>query len=173
MALPQLPDLAAAAKRPVAKPTLNLMAPSGNGWGFAPDSGWAADFSGFGFNGAGFDFFGFGGGGGGSNPFLGGGGGPPGFGNTFPLPGGIEIPIGGGGGVQPVVGTVLGSVGSAVTGAVGSAIGLPAINWGRLAAFLLGLLLIAGGLYLFKPVQQAVNVRVQAAAKGLTETAAA
>jgi hypothetical protein len=42
-------------------------------------------------------------------------------------------------------------------------LGLPAINWGRIAAFLLGLLLIGGGLYLIKPIQQVVNVTTKRA----------
>lgn len=39
-----------------------------------------------------------------------------------------------------------------------------ALSVGRIAAFLLGLILIAGGLYLFKPVQEVVNSTVKGAA---------
>ena len=46
---------------------------------------------------------------------------------------------------------------------------IPPINWGRLAAFLLGLLLIAGGLYLLKPTQQLIIKPAKRALKSTAE----
>lgn len=103
-----------------------------------------------------------GGGSGGSGGGLGGG---------FPSVGGINIgvpPMGGGnpasgGGSGKTVSVGLpGSVGSGAS-MLSSLLGLPAINWGRIAAFLLGLILIAGGIYLIKPVQETVNRAAKAA----------
>lgn len=109
------------------------------------------------------------------------------FGGGFgPGPGTIGTggPVGGPGGGGGVVISLPGGGGSGgFTGGATSAstLGLASwflgIDWGRIAAFLLGLLLIAGGIYLIKPVQQAINVTVKegakAAAKGAAEAAAA
>jgi hypothetical protein len=48
---------------------------------------------------------------------------------------------------------------SAGFGALGSMLGLGSfsISWGRIAAFLIGLILIAGGLFLLKPTQEIVQ----------------
>lgn len=48
----------------------------------------------------------------------------------------------------------------------------PSISWGRLAAFLLGLILILMGIYLIKPVQQVVNTTVKTAGKAAAAAAA-
>lgn len=102
-----------------------------------------------------------------SLPGGGGGGiGFPGGGISIGMPPiSIGLPGGGssGGGATSV------SLGGAVGGALSSVLGIPAINWGRLAAFILGLILIAGGIYLIKPVQQVVNTNVKAGAKALLE----
>lgn len=107
--------------------------------------------------GCGFFDLGCGGGIGGGGGIFGGGG------PTLTMP-----PIGGSGGGGGGTGKVT-NVGFSVGGALSSVLGIPAINWGRLAAFLLGLLLIAGGLYLIKPVQQIVNRTVKETASGLAE----
>ena len=59
---------------------------------------------------------------------------------------------------------------SSSTGMLGGL--LPAINWGRIGAFLLGLLLFGGGLYLIKPINQSVGLVVKTAGKKLAETSA-
>lgn len=105
-----------------------------------------------------------------SLPFFGGDGFPFGSGGQFgggsgitgfpPLTtndqgGGLFTPIGGGsGGIQTV--TFIDDAANALKKAAGSVLGIPAINWGRIAAFLLGLILIAGGIYLIKPVNEIV-----------------
>ncbi len=165
------------------KPML-VAAPSGNGWGFTPIGGWGQDFSpsfggcdpmfgNCGQSGGGFDWTPWGG------PIMG----PsdwgsanniPGFSNPFitstttgsgpiggwPSSGGFDL----GDIIKDLPGLVIGStpVGMAgsATGSMAQAAGsalLGAIPWGRIAAILLGLLLIGGGLYLIKPVQ-AINV---------------
>jgi hypothetical protein len=53
-------------------------------------------------------------------------------------------------------------LGPAITGAA-SAVS-PSFSWTRITAFLLGLILIVGGLFLFKPVQQTVVKAVKAGA---------
>lgn len=86
--------------------------------------------------------------------------GPGGVGIGFPGGGpaiGINLPpitVGSGGSKTTIGGTIAGAAGSALS----SALGIPAINWGRIAAFLLGLLLIGGGLYLIKQVNQSIKV---------------
>lgn len=105
---------------------------------------------------------------------IGGGGGGDPFGGIF-SGGGPSIgmpPIGGTGNpgnlpkTTPV--SISGGLSAAIPGLGGlsSVLGIPSINWGRLAAFLLGLLLIAGGLYLLRPVQQIVNATVKDTIKG-------
>lgn len=98
-----------------------------------------------------------------------GGGGGGGIG--FPGSGGINIgvpPIGsgsnpaGGSGSGKTVSIPSSPLGIA-TGMLSSLLGIPAINWGRIAAFLLGLILIAGGIYLIKPVQEAVHETIRGA----------
>jgi hypothetical protein len=130
--------------------------PSGTGWGFTPSGGWGIDFSGVGSQGSGFILPG------GSGGPSGGDGGifGPSIGITLPFPGGSS------GSGAPGGTSIPGKILGAATGAVSSVLGIPAINWGRIAAFLLGLLLIAGGLYLLKPVQTVVNRSV----RGLAET---
>jgi hypothetical protein len=49
-------------------------------------------------------------------------------------------------------------------------LGLPSISWGRIACFLLGLLLIAGGLFLIKPVQKTI---IEVGKNSLKDTAIA
>lgn len=56
--------------------------------------------------------------------------------------------------VAPGMGTLLGSTTSG---------GTPALSFGRIGAFILGFVFIAGGLYLFKPVQNIVNTGVRGA----------
>lgn len=171
--LPALPDLREAAARPV-RPLLAVApdySPSGTGWGFVPDQGWGWDAGGYSASyGSGFTIGG--GAGGGSVP--GGGGGFPeiclgtwcvgggGMTTNVPVPGSGSGGSGGGGATS-----IPGKIVAAATGAVSTALGIPAINWGRLAAFLLGLLLIGGGLYLLKPVQEVINRSVKGAAEGL------
>lgn len=100
------------------------------------------------------------------------GGGSGGFG--FPGGGGIGLglpPIfgGGSGGSGGGVTVTPVGIGGAIAGGLSSVLGIPAINWGRIAAFLLGLLLVAGGIYLIKPVQQVVNRTIKTSAKGAAE----
>lgn len=95
------------------------------------------------------------------NPGGGGGIGGGGIGNgpTLTMP---PITIGGGSGGSGSTGkTTTVGIGGAIAGGLSSVLGIPAINWGRLAAFLLGLLFIAAGLYLLRPVQQIVNQTVK------------
>ncbi len=160
MALPSLPSLPSLAERPTlthrsASP-LQILSPSGDGWGFSPDGGWGIDSSGFGFGGSGFTI----------NPGGGTGGSTGGGFDLWNNLGGI--------------------VGGAITGATGGSVNGPAvantgaaainwfsgINWGRIGAFLLGLLLIAGGLYLIKPLQQIVNTTVVRGGRALAESTA-
>lgn len=157
MALPSLPALPSLSERPqLQRSPLQLVAsPSGNGWGFSPDGGWGLDSSGIGPNGSGFIF----GGGGGSGGQTGGNSGP-GYGWDV---------IFGGGPTGVALGTAAGVVGNLTGGAAQTGSIFPSINWGRIGAFLLGLLLIAGGLYLIKPVQQVVNRTGKELAKGLVE----
>jgi len=151
VALPELPDLKAASRK-----SLNLVsAPSGTGWGFTPERGWDYD--------AAWDSFAASVGGGGSLPGgQGSVGGPGGGGPSFTWDiglGGITVGPGGGG----TTGTP-GGIRNTVTGAqtaVSSLFG--AIPWSRIAAFLLGLLLILGGIYLIPKVQQQVNRTVKGA----------
>lgn len=101
---------------------------------------------------------------------IGGGGG---FGGLPPIT--IIAPVGGGGtaGGGGKSGGVGGTVGSAAGSLLSSVLGLPAINWGRIAAFLLGLLFIAGGIYLTKTAQRSIKVvsgHAQRAAQLLAET---
>lgn len=112
---------------------------------------------------------GFIGGGIGGGGILGGGGGL-GVGQWPPLNpieyGGVYI--GGGGGSSGGGGSgkaVNVGVGTSLAGPLGMLTG--GFDWGRLAAFLLGLLLIAGGLYLLKPVQEVVNGAVKKGAVAL------
>ena len=77
----------------------------------------------------------------------------------------------GGGGLTPIiyVGGSAGGSGNVKATPVSSGSGFSFLNFfgadlGRLAAFLLGLILIIAGLYLFKPVQKTVN---QTIGKGL------
>lgn len=124
-----------------------------------------------------------------SNPFIGSGGGyNPFTGNQsttvgpipgYPSSGGFDL-----GDIVNIVGGVFsGNPGAGAVAAGGSTAKVGSsvasalnpfsyIDWGRIAAILLGLLLIAGGLYLIKPVQKATNVTVKAASKGLAESAA-
>lgn len=54
--------------------------------------------------------------------------------------------------------------GPTATGATGTtANGIVGFSWSRVAAFVLGLIFIAAGLYLFKPVQQVINNGVKGA----------
>lgn len=125
------------------------------------------------------------GGGGASDPFGGGsfdigggfpifgGGGYPGSGGGTPTlnpndNGGGFVISGGGGGSGGGSGVKVTPVGAGVGpfgGLLSSVLGIPAINWGRIAAFLLGLILIAGGIYLIKPVQNVVNQTIKKGAK--------
>lgn len=104
----------------------------------------------------------------------------PGVGSIgFPLPGTIQIggsnnprgsgSTGGSSGGSSIPGAVAGVAGRALS----SVLGIPSINWGRLATFLLALLLIAGGLYLIKPVQQIVVKPIKRAAREAGEGIAA
>lgn len=108
---------------------------------------------------------------------IGGGGGSPiGGGGGFPISdggGGIHIgggtPVGssGGGGGITLPGGGASSTAASIGGTwLSSLLGIPAINWGRIAAFLLGLILIAGGIYLIRPVNQVVNQTVKKSVKG-------
>jgi hypothetical protein len=98
---------------------------------------------------------------GGGDPFGGDGGyswGDPGRYDTgFP-----PIIIGGGGGdssgAQPATNA---SLTSKAGGLLSSILGIPAINWGRLAAFLLGLLFIMGGIFLIARRSTVVKTVVQ------------
>lgn len=83
-------------------------------------------------------------------------------GGGFPGPGTISI------GVPPIGGTT-GSTGgtsgsgsfypaTAVNWASDAAGALLGLDWGRIAAFLLGLILIAGGIFLIRTVRQQVTV---------------
>lgn len=103
------------------------------------------------------------------------GGGSGGFGGGFP--GGINIgavPIGGGnpasgGGSGRTISSIPSIPSSPIgigTSMLSNLLGIPAINWGRIAAFLLGLILIAGGIYLIRPVNQIVNQSVKNSVKG-------
>lgn len=97
------------------------------------------------------------------------GGGGGGIG--FPPSGGIDLgggnPASGGGSGRtvgfPLPGGAMGSAIGAGGSWLSSMLGIPAINWGRIAAFLLGLILIAGGIYLIRPVNQIVNKSAKAA----------
>lgn len=63
-------------------------------------------------------------------------------------------------------GDVLGAILNPMVGGTNLAMkseGLGGLSWSRIAAFSLGLIFIAGGLYLFKPVQQVVNSTVKGA----------
>lgn len=85
----------------------------------------------------------------------GGGGGPP-FGEVIWGPT-VDITGGGGGGSNdPLAPVTQGDINKAL-GQVKSVVSWD-IPWGRIAAFLLGLLLIAAGLYLSKDVRQFVAV---------------
>ena len=147
--LPKLPDLAAANRK-----QLNLVvAPSGTGWGFTPDRGWDYD--------AAWDSFiaSVGGGGLPGGQGSGGGGGGPSF--TW------DVGVGGvtaGSGTGPGGTTVTGTPGG-IRNTTTSVLDLfGAIPWSRIAALLLGLILIIGGIYLIKPVQQAVVRTVKSVA---------
>ena len=88
------------------------------------------------------------------------------------------ITIGGGSGGPPGVisGAAgrAGASGSASTGSTGLlGISWPTIPWGRIAAFLLGLILIAAGLYMIKQIQQTVKTTVKTAGKAAATAAAA
>ena len=62
----------------------------------------------------------------------------------------------------------LGSVLDGIVGAPVSTLGtLFGVPWSRIGAFLLGLIIIAGAIYLFKPVQNVVNKTAVTAAKTL------
>ncbi len=101
-----------------------------------------------------------------------GGGFVPGSGVTG---GGTDFPgSGSGGGLVfgiPIIGGGSGSGSSGSTASIlptaaigkylSTALGIPAINWGRIAAFLLGLLLIAGGIYLTRPGQTIVTSSIR------------
>ena len=147
--LPKLPDLAAANRK-----QLNLVAaPSGTGWGFTPDRGWDYD--------AAWDSFmsSVGGGGLPGGQGSGGGGGGPSF--TWDIgPGGVTIGPGKTETGTDVTGTP-GGVRSTTTGLLDL---FGSIPWSRIAALLLGLILIIGGIYLIKPVQQAVVRTVKSVA---------
>ena len=83
--------------------------------------------------------------------------------------GGSTVPISS---IFPGLGTAASAAGSALS----SVLGIPSINWGRIAAFILGLILIAGGLFLIKPVQSIVVNTVKNTAKSgakVAEVAAA
>jgi hypothetical protein len=106
------------------------------------------------------------GGGGGGVPIFGGGGG-----GGFPGSGTINIglpgnPASGGSGGKTSTISLGGSAPAVGYNMLSSLLGIPAINWGRIAAFLLGLILIAGGIYLIKPVQESVNRTIKTGAKG-------
>jgi hypothetical protein len=110
---------------------------------------------------------------------LGTGGGGPGFGTGSPGWGIGSPPTGGGGGgggygcVGPLcqqrlpcgLGGPCTSTSSSTSNPLNPLSYLPSINWGRIAAFLLGLLLIAGGLYLIKDVRTTVNSNVRTLAE--------
>jgi hypothetical protein len=141
--------------------------PGGLGWGFVPTTGWGFDGttsgSPQGGTGISFNF---------SNPFLIGGSG-----------GSIPTGSGSGGGFDlgQVLGAGAGVLGGVIAGtgaATGAGKPLPGqsqvssgllgwFDWGRIAAILLGLLLIAGGMYLIKPVQQVVNKGVKYSTAGI------
>ncbi len=139
-------------------PKLNLIAaPSGNGWGFTPDRGWG--FDGY----TNYDGFVTGGGGigGGGLPGGQGSGGGSGPGYTWDIGiGGVTVGAGGGGtvGTPGGVRNTTQQVTNAVTGL------WTGIPWSRVAAFLLGLLLILGAIYLMRPVQQFVQQTARNAA---------
>lgn len=80
-------------------------------------------------------------------------------------------------GQSSMFGAGLGAIGDGILGSIpflgplyngaklfGSATGLnplASFSWGRIAAFILGMILIAGGLYMFKPVAEVVNRTVK------------
>lgn len=148
--LPGLPDLKEASRK-----SLNMVvSPSGNGWGFTPDRGWDFDPA--------WDSFAASTGGGGGFPGGQGSGGGPGGGPGFTWDlglGGVTVGSSNGPGGTTVTGTPGGvrNTVSSLTDWFGS------IPWARIAAFLLGLLLIVGGIYLTKPVQQTVIKSVKGA----------
>ena len=71
------------------------------------------------------------------------------------------------------LGSILGQAGSFLGGPItaagsGNLFGgnlLGGISYGRIGAFLLGLILIAGGIYLFKPAQTIINTTLKSGAK--------
>lgn len=107
------------------------------------------------------------------------GGNPGGFGT-----GGVLIGNGGGGfggqapysSQEPIRDGSTG--GTSIPSKVASMLGIPEINWGRIAAFLLGLLLIAGGIYLISTGKNVTTVirdtagRAKDAVKTATATTA-
>ena len=108
-----------------------------------------------------------------------------GLNQTLNVPTTLQSPLGTG--VTPVTGSLtnnpLGTAGSTsssglgnVLGAIGSGIGnafgvssggglgsllIPGFTWGRVGAFLLGIIVVAGAIYLFKPAQNAINTAVK------------
>jgi hypothetical protein len=109
------------------------------------------------------------------NLLDGGGAGGGNIGISFPGPGGGGGS--GGGGVPPIL-VRAGQNQAGATASTGSTsnaslISWPSINWGRIGAFLLGLILIAAGLYLLKPIQQFVKTTVKTAGKAAAHAAAA
>ncbi len=146
-ALPKLPDLAS-----VRKSMYMVQAPSGTGWGFTPSGGWDFDAA---FNSFVSSVGGGGGGGGGGGSTL------PGGTGGYNL--GLDIGLGG---VTVTTKDGSGNVvsGGGVVSSTSSLLNLfSSIPWSRIAAFLLGLLLIVGGIYLIKPVQQVVTKTVKGA----------
>jgi hypothetical protein len=64
-----------------------------------------------------------------------------------------------------IAGTIAGMVGKGALDYMFPGLGIPGVGatWGRIGAFLVGLILVAGGVYLFKPVQEVVNKTAKAA----------
>lgn len=96
-------------------------------------------------------------------PGLGGGllpgGGTTGTGGTFPGPGTISIGFPGTSGSSGSSGGGGGGVNATEAAYATSAAGwLLGLDWGRIAAFLLGLIFIIGGIFLIKEVRQTVVV---------------
>ena len=56
---------------------------------------------------------------------------------------------------------------AALSGATSFALFGPGVSWGRAGAFFLGFIVIAGALYLFKPVQEVVNSTARAGVRAL------
>lgn len=145
---------------PTIHPMLVAANPSDGGSG---GSGGGDPFDIYGGGGGGFPIFGPG------DTSGGGGGFPPIF--TFDLGGGNFSGGGSGGGSgQPPVNVT--PVSFDPTKWLSGVLGIPSINWGRIAAFLLGLILIAGGIYLIRPVQNIVNQTVKRSAKASAALAA-